>query len=162
LFKNIMPLKESSNQQQQQQQPQQQQQKEIYSFNICLVGLSGPESYKGIEGVGKSCVCSRFISNKQDDYITNHTSNISLSDWHSLVVNRNHWLYWGYKIKPIADTLDLIFHIVEQTEFISDESMRPFDDSDIQPYYKRCSNVKLVSPQKSAYRRPEQFGKTNF
>jgi hypothetical protein len=157
-----MPLKEPTSMQQQQEQQQQQQQKEIYSFNVCLVGLSGPESFKGVEGVGKSCVCSRFISNKQDDYRTDHISNISLSDYHSLVVNRNHWLYWGSKTKQIDNSLDLIFHLVEQTEFISDESMRPFDEADIQPYHKRCANIKLTSAQKCVYRRKEQFGRYFF
>jgi hypothetical protein len=153
-----MPLKDPASYQNHQQQLHQHP-KDTYSFNICLVGLSGPESYKGTEGVGKSCLCSRFMSNKEDEYRKNHISNISITDYHSLVVNRNHWLYWGSKTKQVDASLDLIFHLIEQTEFISDESMRPFDEADIQPYHKRCANVKLTSAQKCVYRRTEQFGK---
>ena len=129
------------------------------TFNICLVGLSGSENYKGVEGVGKSCLCSRFISTKEDEYRKDHISNISLSDWHSSVVNRNHWLYWGKVSKKIDDCLELNFNLIEQTEFINDESMHAFDDTERQVYSKRCASLKLSSPQKSVYRRKEQFCK---
>ena len=31
------------------------------TFNICVIGLSGTERDKGQYGVGKSCLCNRFI-----------------------------------------------------------------------------------------------------
>ena len=129
------------------------------TFNICLVGLSGSENFKGIEGIGKSCLCSRFIATKEDEYRRDHISNISLSDWHSSVVNKNHWLYWGKTSKKIDDNLELCFNLIEQTEFINDESMHAFDEIDGQVYSKRCAALKLSSPQKSVYRRKEQFCK---
>lgn len=136
--------------------------KEIVNLNISIVGLSGPESIKGIEGVGKSCLCSRFVSNKEDDYRKDHISNLSLSDWHSSVVNRNHWLYWGSTIKKYDDNLDICFNLIEQTEFINDESMIVFDERDLQSYSKRCSMLKLTSPLKTVYRRKEQFASHEY
>ena len=66
-----------------------------HSVNVCIVGLSGNENVKGVEGVGKSCLCSRFLAKEYDGYRRDHVSNISISDWHSSVVNKSHWLYWG-------------------------------------------------------------------
>lgn len=127
----------------------------MHTFHICLVGLSGNENVKGIKGIGKSCLCSRFLAgNKYDDYRRDHISYISLSDWHSSVINQNHWLYWGSCVKRIdnmttsnmnVNTMNeksslnsnnnnsissekVCFHIIEQTEFINDESMQPFID----------------------------------
>ena len=34
-------------------------------FNICVIGLSGTEKDKGQYGVGKSCLCNRFIHQVQ-------------------------------------------------------------------------------------------------
>jgi hypothetical protein len=136
--------------------------KELITLNISVVGLSGAESIKGVEGVGKSCLCSRFVSIREDDYKKDHISNISLSDWHSSVVNRNHWLYWGSSVKKYDDNFDICFNIIEQTEFINDESMHVFDERDQQAYYKRCSTLKLISPLKTVYRRKEQFASHEY
>ena len=67
----------------------------MHNINVCIVGLSGNENVKGVEGVGKSCICSRFLAKEYDGYRRDHVSNISISDWHSSVVNKAHWLYWG-------------------------------------------------------------------
>lgn len=78
----------------------------MYNYNICIVGLSGNQSVKGVEGTGKSCLCSRFLASKYDDYRNDHITNISLSDWHSNVVNREHWLYWGSCTKRLDTTIN--------------------------------------------------------
>jgi hypothetical protein len=198
----------------------------MHTFHICVVGLSGNENVKGIKGVGKSCLCSRFLaSNKYDDYRRDHISYMSLSDWHSSVINRNHWLYWGSCVKRIdgmltygnnttvtstsnltakqsfqiknsnnnSNTADKVcFHVIEQTEFINDESMQPFvDDTSIStnnnnnngnnsnnssnnnsksvshgnsqlPYSKRCATIKLESLHKAVYRRKEQLSVEDY
>ena len=47
------------------------------SVNIAVVGLSGMEKDKGQTGVGKSCLCNRFIRSYADDYSVDHISVLS-------------------------------------------------------------------------------------
>lgn len=49
----------------------------IRSINISVVGLSGMEKDKGHAGVGKSCLCNRFIRSSADDYNVDHISVLS-------------------------------------------------------------------------------------
>ena len=37
-------------------------------LSVAVVGLSGPEKDKGSLGVGKSCLCNRFVRPLADDY----------------------------------------------------------------------------------------------
>ena len=43
-------------------------------LSIAVVGLSGGEKEKGSVGVGKSCLCNRFIQPLADDYSIDHIS----------------------------------------------------------------------------------------
>lgn len=47
------------------------------SINIGVVGLSGTEKDKGQVGVGKSCLCNRFMRSMSDDYNVEHISVLS-------------------------------------------------------------------------------------
>lgn len=47
------------------------------SINIAVVGLSGTEKDKGQVGVGKSCLCNRFMRSLSDDYNVEHISVLS-------------------------------------------------------------------------------------
>lgn len=47
------------------------------SINIAVVGLSGTEKDKGQVGVGKSCLCNRFMRSMSDDYNVEHISVLS-------------------------------------------------------------------------------------
>jgi len=47
------------------------------SFNVAVVGLSGTEKDKGQAGVGKSCLCNRFMASLADDYSVDHISVLS-------------------------------------------------------------------------------------
>ena len=47
------------------------------SFNVAVVGLSGTEKDKGQAGVGKSCLCNRFMAALADDYSVDHISVLS-------------------------------------------------------------------------------------
>lgn len=47
------------------------------SINIAVVGLSGTEKDKGQVGVGKSCLCNRFMRSMNDDYNVEHISVLS-------------------------------------------------------------------------------------
>ena len=66
------------------------------SFNVAVVGLSGTEKDKGQAGVGKSCLCNRFMAALADDYSVDHIS--VLSQVRSDVLesqNRNHMFMWS-------------------------------------------------------------------
>lgn len=126
-------------------------------FNISVVGLSGVERDKGPIGIGKSCLCNRFVRSPADDYHTDHISVLSQSDFGGRVVNNDHWLYWGSVIKS-CDGYDLAFNIIEQTEFVDDACFQPFKSGKTEPYFKRCANTKLVSPEKLMYICKNQLG----
>lgn len=45
--------------------------------NVSVVGLSGTEKEKGAFGIGKSCLCNRFMRFLADDYNVEHISVLS-------------------------------------------------------------------------------------
>lgn len=47
------------------------------NINVAVVGLSGTEKEKGAIGVGKSCLCNRFMRFLADDYNVDHISVLS-------------------------------------------------------------------------------------
>lgn len=49
----------------------------IKTINVAVVGLSGTEKDKGQVGVGKSCLCNRFMRSLNDDYNVDHISVLS-------------------------------------------------------------------------------------
>jgi putative ribosome biogenesis GTPase RsgA len=46
-------------------------------INVAVVGLSGVEKEKGQAGVGKSCLCNRFVRPLTDEYEIDHISVLS-------------------------------------------------------------------------------------
>lgn len=58
----------------------------IKAINVAIVGLSGTEKDKGQVGVGKSCLCNRFMRSLNDDYSVDHISVLSQ------VIITNYWL----------------------------------------------------------------------
>lgn len=44
---------------------------------MSVVGMSGTEKDKGQIGVGKSCLCNRFVRPLSDDYFIDHISVLS-------------------------------------------------------------------------------------
>lgn len=46
-------------------------------INVAVVGMSGTEKDKGQIGVGKSCLCNRFVRPLTDDYFIDHISVLS-------------------------------------------------------------------------------------
>lgn len=66
--------------------------------HVAVVGLSGAD--KGAQGVGKSCLCARFVRPNPDEYQSDHISVLSASDFAGRVVNNEHWLYWGHHSHP--------------------------------------------------------------
>ncbi|WAR01964.1 RHG35-like protein, partial [Mya arenaria] len=95
------------------------------TFNVSVIGLSGTEKEKGQFGVGKSCLCNRFIHSDADNYHLEHISVLSQSDFGGRVINNDHFLYWG-EVTKTDEGNNFTFHVIEQTEFIDDVSFQPF------------------------------------
>lgn len=127
-------------------------------FSVSVVGLSGTEKEKGAVGIGKSCLCNRFIRNIADDYNVDHISVLSQSDFSGRVVNNDHFLYWGDTTKATDEGQELHFQLIEQTEFIDDASFQPFKGGKMEPYVKRCTATKLQSAEKLMYICKNQLG----
>ncbi|XP_025993656.1 rho GTPase-activating protein 190 isoform X3 [Solenopsis invicta] len=128
------------------------------SINIAVVGLSGTEKDKGQVGVGKSCLCNRFMRSMSDDYNVEHISVLSQSDFSGRVVNNDHFLYWGEVIKTAEDGTEFQFQVIEHTEFIDDASFQPFKGGKMEPYAKRCAATKITSAEKLMYICKNQLG----
>lgn len=132
--------------------------KESRTFNISVVGLSGTEKDKGASGIGKSCLCNRFIRPKADDYHTEHITILSQIDFSGRVVNNDHFLYWGKATKTTEEGQDYVFNVVEQTEFIDDATYQAHRISVPQHYIKRAAATRLASAEKLMYICTDQLG----
>ncbi|KAF7269211.1 hypothetical protein GWI33_017675 [Rhynchophorus ferrugineus] len=130
----------------------------IRTINVAVVGLSGVEKDKGHAGIGKSCLCNRFIRPHAEDYNIDHISVLSQTDFSGRVVNNDHFLYWGEVLKSIDDGIDYQFSLIEQTEFIDDASFQPFKGGKMEPYVKRCTATKISSAEKLMYICKNQLG----
>ncbi|KAI5636466.1 hypothetical protein NE865_10815 [Phthorimaea operculella] len=126
-------------------------------ITVSIVGLSGTEKEKGQLGVGKSCLCNRFVRTHADDYNVDHISVLSQSDFSGRVVNNDHFLYWGNVQKEFDET-EYRFEVVEQTEFVDDACFQPFKVGKTEAYVKRCVATKLQSAEKLMYVCKNQLG----
>ncbi|XP_048016328.1 rho GTPase-activating protein 35 [Megalobrama amblycephala] len=128
------------------------------TYNLVVVGLSGTEKEKGQCGVGKSCLCNRFVRPSADDFYLDHTSVLSTSDFGGRVVNNDHFLFWGEAVRMLEDGAECRMHVVEQTEFIDDQTFQPHRSTALQPYIKRAASPKLASAEKLMYFCTDQLG----
>ncbi|KAL2096372.1 hypothetical protein ACEWY4_008520 [Coilia grayii] len=128
------------------------------TYNLVVVGLSGTEKEKGQCGVGKSCLCNRFVRPSADDFYLDHTSVLSTSDFGGRVVNNDHFLFWGEAGRSLEDGFECRMHVVEQTEFIDDQTFQPHRSTALQPYIKRAASTKLASAEKLMYFCTDQLG----
>ncbi|XP_014746616.1 PREDICTED: LOW QUALITY PROTEIN: rho GTPase-activating protein 5 [Sturnus vulgaris] len=128
------------------------------SYAVSVVGLSGTEKDKGNCGVGKSCLCNRFVRSKADEYYPEHTSVLSTIDFGGRVVNNDHFLYWGDVTQSGEDGIECRIHVIEQTEFIDDQTFLPHRSTNLQPYIKRAAASKLQSAEKLMYICTDQLG----
>lgn len=128
------------------------------TYNLVVVGLSGTEKEKGQCGVGKSCLCNRFVRPSADDFYLDHTSVLSTSDFGGRVVNNDHFLFWGEAGRTVEDGYECRMHVVEQTEFIDDQTFQPHRSTALQPYIKRAASTKLASAEKLMYFCTDQLG----
>ncbi|XP_041729229.1 rho GTPase-activating protein 35 [Coregonus clupeaformis] len=128
------------------------------TYNLVVVGLSGTEKEKGQCGVGKSCLCNRFVRPSADDFYLDHTSVLSTSDFGGRVVNNDHFLFWGETGRVLEEGPECRMHVVEQTEFIDDQTFQPHRSTALQPYIKRAASNKLASAEKLMYFCTDQLG----
>ncbi|KAA0711269.1 Rho GTPase-activating protein 5 [Triplophysa tibetana] len=128
------------------------------SYAVSVVGLSGTEKEKGNCGVGKSCLCNRYLRPSADCYYSEHTSVLSTIDFGGRVVNNDHFLYWGEVFHRGDDGLECRIHVIEQTEFIDDQTFLPHRSTNLQPYTKRAAITKLQSAEKLMYICTDQLG----
>lgn len=133
---------------------------ELKTYNISVVGLSGLDKDQSLYGVGKSCLCNRFVRPLADDFIGNHTSVFSTSDFGGRVINNDSFLYWGTKLQTGEEGIEYRFNVIEQTEFIDDASLMPLYRGGL-PYHKRSASTKLHSPEKLMYISREQVALQN-
>lgn len=126
---------------------------------IRVLGLSRGQGheFKSGEGVGKSCLCYRFLNPGYDDYISNHPSILALHEFESPAVNNVHFLFWGTALQDFQcgkGTLTAKIHVVENTILYQDETSRPFNNSE------KPDNIDVY--MKQALGRMESPGKVSF
>lgn len=112
----------------------------------------------GPVGVGKSCLCNRFVRPAQDDFYSEHPSFLSAADFNGPVINNDHFLYWGKVTRNADDGTEYDLHILEQTEFLDDTTFAPLRSGRTDPYLKRCSQIKIQSAEKLMYICRDQLG----
>ena len=128
----------------------------------CVVGLSRGrgDSFSQHQGIGKSCLCYRFMHPGFDDYIEDHQSLLALHEFENAVINNVHFLYWGSVVKnfPMKNSercAPVQFHVIEQTVFYQDVTSQPFTiitkPDSLDHYIKRITG-QIESPGKLSYK----------
>lgn len=130
---------------------------------VCVLGLSRGQGhvFKSEEGVGKSCLCYRYIHPGYDDYIAEHPSILALHEFESSAINNVHYLYWGSHKQTLPGRLGksertIDVHVVEHTVLYQDVTSKPFSSGgggkadNIDAYLKRACG-RMESPGKISY-----------
>ena len=118
---------------------------------VCVLGPSRGQghAFNSDEGVGKSCLCYRFVHPGFDDYVSDHPSLLALHEFESPAINSVHFLYWGCKKQTFPGRLGkaertVTVHVVENTVLYQDVTSQPFKTSgsgkadNIDAYVKRA------------------------
>jgi hypothetical protein len=93
----------------------------IRVYKVAVVGcpraILSPDGF--IDGVGKSCLCNRFV--RSEAYTEDHQQDCSVlsqDEWdNNPVFNGDHFVYWGAANKHLPDKTRVRFQVVEQSEF---------------------------------------------
>ena len=93
----------------------------IRVYKVAVVGCPraflSPDGF--IDGVGKSCLCNRFV--RSEAYNEEHQQDwsvLSQDEWDANpVFNGDHFVYWGAANKHLPDKTRVRFQVVEQSEF---------------------------------------------
>ena len=144
---------------------------------VSVLGLSravGELFQSGEEGVGKSCLCFRFMHPNFDDYVSDHPSILALHEFESSSINNDHFIYWGskkesYTIRGKERLLHM--HVVEHTVFYQDVTSTPFSvrtkPNDVTVYAHRAvgsleSAGKISYMTRDALCLPETFSAEDY
>ena len=68
------------------------------------------------------------------------------------------FLFWGEVSRVLEEGPECRMHVVEQTEFIDDQTFLPHRSTNLQPYTKRAAATKLQSAEKLMYICTDQLG----
>ena len=147
---------------------------------VSVLGLSrlDGEDFSSHNGLGKSCLCYRFMYPGYDDYIEelDHRSLLALYEFESDVY-RDNFLYWGSKTKTYnakGSSQKVQFEVLEHTVFYEDITEKPFKTKDcvwnLDGYIKAATNRgalqgsrSKVSYQNSALIcQPEEYKSVQF
>lgn len=134
----------------------------IRVYRVAVVGcpravISQEASQEVFQGVGKSCLCNRFV--RPEAYSeTEHSSIMDEERWiKNSVFNGDHFVYWGAANKHLHDGTKVRFQVVEHTEIYADPAsnggqLLALPSS--QDYLARASSLHFQSrtPGKEAYR----------
>ena len=134
----------------------------IRVYRVAVVGcpravVSLEASGHGSEGVGKSCLCNRFV--RPEAYSeSEHSSVMDQETWVSNgVFNGDHFIYWGAANKHLHDGTKVRFQVVEHTEIYADPAAnggRLVAHPSSQDYLSRasCTHFQSRTAGKEAYR----------
>ena len=104
-------------------------------------------------GVGKSCLCSRFVLSSVDDYDATkeyHLSTVPQKFFTGREQNGQHFLYHGSVVKrPWPSRQLAVFHVVEHTTVVDDASFTPHPGHE--HYAVRSTSAALSPSGKVAY-----------
>ena len=150
---------------------------------VSVLGLSrlDRENFSSHQGIGKSCLCYRFMYPGYDGYQQDHRSHCSLLALHEFesdVIQKDHFLYWGsttrtYDVKGSSEMVH--FEVLEHTVFYEDITDEPFLINSskksiwsLDAYLKMALESKLDSPGKLSYKNrdlisaPQEYGSVLF
>ena len=99
-------------------------------------------------GVGKSCLCNRFI--KPEAYTETHDSLVSAKKWsEDPAITGDHFLFWGATTRHLTDGSKARFQVVEQTEFYDKEASTGGEELRPHPsdasYLERATAVRIAT-----------------
>lgn len=104
------------------------------------------------EGIGKSCLCSRFVLPSHDDYLAtreDHHSSVPTIAFNGREWGGLHYLYFGSVVKrPCPSRHLVVFHVVEHTTFV-DDFLAPHPGHEM--YVTRATSAALNCPAKISY-----------
>ena len=150
---------------------------------VSVLGVSrlDGENYSSHQGIGKSCLCYRFMYPGYDGYQQDHRSHCSLLALHEFesdVIQKDHFLYWGsttrtYDVKGLSEMVH--FEVLEHTVFYQDVTDKPFLINSskksmwsFDAYLKIALDRRLDSPCKMSYKNrdlisaPQEYGSVLF
>ena len=114
----------------------------IRVYRLAVVGcprrVVEPVNDGSFSGVGKSCLCNRFV--KPEAYCETHSSLATVRKWaEDSAICGDHFLYWGATTRHLQDGSKSRFQVVEHTEFYDSEISGTGEE--LQPHHSEAGYV---------------------